>query len=89
MLNSWVFICSSSLPQAQLGVEKIRVYEISGVKAMPFCNFFRRDKPLTAVIPNSKIGKVREVQHEKESLTLNNVFIVTAIKAMTEKSKYI
>lgn len=46
-------------------VTKIRVYEIRGLKAAAFCYSFRGDKLLTAIIPNSKIDKVRKVQQEK------------------------
>lgn len=46
-------------------VKKIRVCEIRGLKAVAFCYFFRRDKPLTAMSLNSEIGKVRKRLQEK------------------------
>jgi len=66
VLNSWVFICSSSFPQSQLEVKKIRVYEIRGLKAMALCYFFRRDKLLTAIIPNSKIGEIGKCNRKNQ-----------------------
>lgn len=48
-------------------VTEIRVYEIRGLKAAAFCYSFRGDKLLAAIIPNSKIDKVRKVQQEKAS----------------------